>query len=260
MLFDKFCGIIEKDKSNFFEDFPNLKDDLKYKVKLFHIVEKNKNIEKYIFYDVPDAYQNFFLPFPVIAVEEKDYVILMFDTEENQRGLSGIRKVIYFNNVEIYTTEFKCFELQDFIGYRHHKYALLLNNRIVTNVNVPDKIKTIQSKYIVLTLREIIDLNTPNKFILEERPINGQGKVNSKKIPRSNRRSKFIFLSPGEIKKRYLGYGNQTKTKGTKKPHERRRHQRKYPDDPDRFPNVHGKTIIIPACWVGTQERQVGNT
>ena len=61
MLFDKLCGIIENDKSDFFEKFQNLKDDMKHRIKLFHIDEFLKNIVKAEWYDYPsNIHQGFF--------------------------------------------------------------------------------------------------------------------------------------------------------------------------------------------------------
>lgn len=109
-------------------------------------------------------------------------------------------------------------------------------------------------------LEELFFLNTPERFVVEMRP-RRMGKARKgrlAKIPRTHQRPRYTLLRPTEIRKRF-GLGEPGH--GTPKtPHERRRHYRRYPDDPARWPQAHGRTVIIPAVWVGQSEGDQGNT
>jgi len=109
-------------------------------------------------------------------------------------------------------------------------------------------------------IEEIIYFNTPNRFILEERPISIRKKsfvINSKKIPRSIDRPIYTLLKPKEIREK-LGISSHVVTDGgTKKGHYRRRHIRTLRSDV--FTKMKGKSIVIPAVWVGPSEVERGN-
>jgi hypothetical protein len=112
-------------------------------------------------------------------------------------------------------------------------------------------------------MEELFVFNTPNRFIVEEsseaiqrhqkKPLKDR-----KKITRSNLRPRYTLLKPGEIRKK-LGLDMHAQgTHASPRVHERRRHPRTYPDDPERWPNKHGQTIIVPATWVGKSDGWVG--
>jgi hypothetical protein len=115
-------------------------------------------------------------------------------------------------------------------------------------------------------MQEIFYFNAPDRFILEEtdlkaKPVRSiKRKVNGKKVrmtpsPRSNQRPVYTLLKPKEIRKRL---GLPEDIGGVKRPHERRRHFRTYPQDEARWPKAHGKTIIVPATWIGPSEAEFG--
>lgn len=110
-------------------------------------------------------------------------------------------------------------------------------------------------------LQEILYANTPSKFILEISPIKKIKEKKSKnpdKIPRSDYRQKYILLKPKEIRK-LIKEDSPKQDRERKSPivHERRSHPRTFHSD--RFTNMKGKTIMIPAIWIGISEKIVGN-
>lgn len=111
---------------------------------------------------------------------------------------------------------------------------------------------------IVAAYTAIIELNTIDRFVLEIKP-----KKPSKKslkpgaIPKLADRPEYCLLTPKEIRK-YLGTHAED-TGRVQSVHERRGHIRTYPDDKERFPNAHGKSIWIDAVWIGESEAIVGN-
>lgn len=110
-------------------------------------------------------------------------------------------------------------------------------------------------------LQEILYANTPDKFILEISPSSPKMKKKNKrsgKIDRSDDRKKYILLKPKEIRKIIK---EDHKSRGGKrispKIHERRAHPRTFRSE--KFVNMRGKTIMIPARWIGVSEKTVGN-
>ena len=98
-------------------------------------------------------------------------------------------------------------------------------------------------------LLAVVIINTPNTFIVEERPIN-EPKDKKDRIVRSQHRPHYIVLEPKDIRRRLglpeLEYGPKT-------PHERRGHYRRLTSE--RYSDeVRGTTIWVKACWVGPKE------
>jgi hypothetical protein len=108
-------------------------------------------------------------------------------------------------------------------------------------------------------IQEILYTNTPNKFILEISPVKKETKKKKKnnKIPRSDQRSKYILLTPKEIRT-IIKEDHLITPSGRKSPkiHERRAHPRTFHSN--RFIHMKDKTIMIPAIWIGTSEKIVG--
>jgi hypothetical protein len=104
-------------------------------------------------------------------------------------------------------------------------------------------------------LEELMVFNRPDRFIVRERPARVRP-ADGPKIPRSHERDSYTILHPQEARSK-LGLAEPSRG-GAKFVGERRRHVRRYPDDPARWPKAHGKTIVIPATWVGPHEAQVG--
>jgi hypothetical protein len=115
------------------------------------------------------------------------------------------------------------------------------------------QMKDMASGMLVETFLALAEINTVDRFVLEISP--RKKKVKKGKpgyIPKVHERPEYILLKPKEIRK-YLNTSHEM-TNGKKAVHERRGHPRTYPDDKERFPNVHGKTIWIDAVWCGTSE------
>lgn len=105
----------------------------------------------------------------------------------------------------------------------------------------------------ITAIEEMMQLNQPHHFIVEATPIK-ERRNKAGKILRSPDRPLYTLLTPTEIR-RLLQLPEHTGVK--RGSHERRRHVRRYPDDPVRWPHAHGKTVVIPATWVGPSEATV---
>ncbi|KKM23781.1 hypothetical protein LCGC14_1611730 [marine sediment metagenome] len=110
------------------------------------------------------------------------------------------------------------------------------------------------------SLQELFYFNTPNRFIVEEFPLyitkkrKRRTKAQDRKVERSPDRPKYTLLMPKQIRAR-LGL-SEPGDGGPKRPHERRRHLRTFHHE--RFTKMKGKTIVIPATWIGPHEAVIG--
>jgi len=107
------------------------------------------------------------------------------------------------------------------------------------------------------TFETVAFLNLPSRFVVETRSGGYREDDAPNRIRRSHERAKFTTLTPGEIKKlfgRDTGEDRQSPT-----PHERRRHTRTFRSERFAKSGLLGKSIIIPATWVGETEAVVGN-
>lgn len=107
-------------------------------------------------------------------------------------------------------------------------------------------------------IQEVLYANTPNKFILETTLSKRKKKSKENKIPRSLDRPIYTLLRPNQIRK-LMKLDNITTESGRKSPkgHDRRAHPRTFHSE--RFINMKGKTIMIPARWIGPTESIVKN-
>jgi len=255
----------------------------------------------------------FFLPFPFIAVEDPASVILLIDCEENQIGLDKKRFFIellpftsenqnfYDGNhydvelKEVYENFCRLFGFQSDINktyiltigsiqYINDENKKMVNNYQnyieLTKVSVVSKEKEIfdilehsknnnlepllsgVGKNAACALEEIMYLNSPDRFILEESPVKynplRKGKKDHK-ILRSHSRPIYTLLKPGTIRYKL---GLISKEEGEKQdkspePHWRRQHYRTFHHD--RFTTMKNKRIIVKASWIGPSESIIGN-
>jgi hypothetical protein len=108
----------------------------------------------------------------------------------------------------------------------------------------------------VTAMEEVAFFNQPSKFVFESSPVK-ERKEKAGRVLRSGDRPLFTILDPAEIRTK-LGLPALTES-GRKSPvaHERRRHYRTL--RADRFKEAKGKTIVVPASWIGPSEAVVGS-
>ena len=273
MIFDKMAKMIE-------QHVLELKSFVEHS-KLFYLdIKPHEALSK------APATMNFFLPFRTVAIEDKASVVILHDTQRNQRGLGGVRFFIEFipegasfenfdpnlvaeaaeyykhmpgamlnigtlsNIVPISKTKFQGKgNLLEFFAFQNGKLLGTLNSMPSEHMEFATKHATTNA---MIAMQEIMLLNNlENKFILEEKPI--KPKVKKGMIARSHQRPKYIILEPKTIRKRM---GLPATGKALEEGYERRRHYRTYRND--RYVNVQGKTVIIEATWVGPSEKQIG--
>ncbi|MGA3116896.1 MAG: hypothetical protein ABSF90_20950 [Syntrophobacteraceae bacterium] len=252
MMFDKMCGLVERHAPQFRKYMEEAKIFL-------HPESFGSNIL------TDEQINNFFLPFKTVAIESPQAVTIYSDHERDQLGLSEDRTFIdcaYASDLDRYeitqgVIHYKRSE-QGYNGVVRLDFAIICNkNRILFDWagKWDDDILGDAQNNASLGINRFLYINTIERFILEESPIHIKTNK-SKKITRSEYRSKYILLTPGEIRQK-LGIVEHIHQGGTKIPHERRRHTRTLRSD--RFTKKQGQTLIIPATWIGDREKIVGD-
>jgi len=108
---------------------------------------------------------------------------------------------------------------------------------------------------IATAIEELMLLNnSPEYFIFETAPAKPR-KVKRGRITRSPDRPRFVPLKPDEIRKT-MGLKDEPGQKGTRRPHERRRHWRVLKSE--RYTKKRGQRVLVEACWIGPSEAVVG--
>jgi len=241
--------------------------------------------------------ESFFLPFGVIAIEDRGGCVILADVEAKQKGLPGLRvfveaisvdvmcgpqsKEIFLGNQEnvehlrqqgwppgaILVTAGKIgVELaEDGSGNRwlsgSVRYVRGATKDLAGAPRPFDKVddETLERALqgAETALREVMYFNSPSRFVVERIPLSCIGKPDtSAKIPRSHERPMFTLIDPRSAR-RVMGLPEPTgEGHASPSPHERRRHYRTMRSE--RFTRARGRTIIIPACWVGPSESVVG--
>lgn len=291
MIFDRFCGAAER-------YLPAFEDILrKARIFIFDIIPHEELPKALPSEKIEWIRENFFLPFPVVAVEDKASCIVISDPSENTIGLSGVER--YFAEFLPMTSPLEAFpdyrnlpeedlraikaikeEMSDVsvVAFgiikldianetKLHIYGVIDGLHVLSKeglqlslkgVEVPPNILGGILKNASTAIQELMTLNTPDRFVLEVSPLK-EKHHKSVKIPRSVDRPRYTILHPHEIRK---AMGIKEEPSGEKRasprPHERRRHLRTYRDD--RYTNFKGKTVVIPATWVGPSEVVRGNT
>lgn len=107
-------------------------------------------------------------------------------------------------------------------------------------------------------IEEVLYFNNPSRFVVEsipKRALRRQQKGGKRKrVARSHDRPQYILLTPKEIREKLrlpLPVG-----KVGRGAHERRAHTRTFRHP--RYTEMRGKSIVVPATWVGPSEATVG--
>lgn len=277
MIFDKMLGLIERGGSAKMVDMAKC-------ARLFHFpINPHERLPK-----EHDEVQIAFLrdmfvqPFPVVAVEDNASCVVIQDLRDNEPGLSHPRIFMELTPSSPDSSAYKD-------GVLLREFGPLGVNML--SIGVIDKVAIIGSSGYELSvsdmfifvydtsgrqidvahfdsdtevarsiatnwmtaLEELMLLNSPDRFILERSPV--KTRKNPKKILRSHERPVYTILKPSEIRSR-LNISSDSTGRHVRV-HERRAHPRVLRSE--KFKAMRGKTIIIPATWVGQSEKRVGN-
>ena len=191
-------------------------------------------------------------------VEQEAHVENVFNPDTYGISVGFIEQFsLHLKTENIENTEF---------NYNYHcagsmlKSGLATKNKCHVPLEAPTNTPT-SNAYAQATLRnaavafqQVFYFNNPNRFILEKTPAKTKKKPRDNFIPRSHDRPIYTILTPNEIRKK-LGLEESHTSHASPIAHERRRHVRvfKHP----RFSKMQGKSIIVPASWIGPTEAQI---
>lgn len=289
MVFDQLCGIVER-------QIPQLKKYVE-NAKIFLFPSRaHEVLPKSISSDRIDFNKKyFFLPFRTIAIEDKTSVIILHDIFNDAKGLNVDREFVeclpldrmsddfgdsdtipedyrlMFDNSAKYMKDYylvtkgvisiiDC-EESSYVSYGSvHAAVFCTKNKIYADgKSLLKNAGLVRSvlRNITTALEEVMYFNSPDKFIVEVFGTKSKKHHKGAKIARSDNRSKFIIMHPNEIKHKFKIEDAKCESTRNLTPHPRRRHFRTYEDD--RFVYMKGKTVIIPATWVGSVEAVIGS-
>lgn len=285
MIFDKACGIAER----YLPELANVLRQCKlfvYDKPAHEILEKEIERERAIWLQ-----ENFFLPFPTIAVEDPASCMILKDLTPDAKGLGVTRT--FFEIIPLVgdpdafvdsTDEFRALMHK----LRHHTDLVSItggriamkqdDERIGTGFTIEGSVNMAaaasKDKGVIdymenppeiaaqaalrnasASIQEVMLLNSPDRFVLEIEPANLKKRENAPKIPRSHERARYVLLKPNEIR-RVMKLPQPEGDRQSPRPHERRRHTRTFRSE--RYVSAQGKTIIVPATWVGPSENVHG--
>lgn len=125
-----------------------------------------------------------------------------------------------------------------------------------------DRIARASGENVLSALQEVMWINDPDHFVLEEIPeeaIKKRERSGSKKrrdrVPRTYERPRYTIMRPHNIRKR-MGLPEPEACGTKRRPHERRAHLRTLRSS--KFVNKKGQRITVKATWVGPKENTVG--
>jgi hypothetical protein len=293
MIFDKLCGIAERHV----KEFRPILDA----AKLFEFPGRAHDIlPKGIDPKLSDMLmETFFLPFPVVAIEDTASCVVLVDQKPDQQGFADFRMFIEcapldprmaseYGDVTPEEAEaikkgiinmptdaciVRAGEIR-FMGLnqavldgenmlyecRRQWFAVMTKSKIISPARVLDSNNELDQHIIqcggraaATALEEVYYFNAPDRFVVEKSSVANPRKSNLK-IKRSGERPSYVLLTPKEIREKLIPAEAQAHG-STRQPHERRRHFRTLRSD--RYVNAQGKTIVIPATWIGPDEGTV---
>lgn len=240
MIFDKFCGIVEK-------HLPIAKIFLE-RTNLFHFNQPAHVMlkgfwESKSYYDVHDFIDNFIWPFDSIAVEDMATCMILTN---GLKGAAGLNHGFLFIDVTDFKAEDYYYERPNLSENQKDTKKFLIENKMlmirsgeINRVGAVTDIKGVNrlgmhvdvQKFVLANKSEIYDqtqteqfifekdritqecldninavlgqiayMNSPDRFILRETPVKPPKPGKSKKILRSNQRPIYTILKPDEIR------------------------------------------------------------
>jgi hypothetical protein len=238
------------------------------------------------------ALEDFVLPFPEVAVEDRTSCTFLFDNAPNQVGFGTARRFIDVQRTgtgsEAYTAMDPSFRLLqetgeelfianfgsiDQIVTHGERFAvqgvcelqvLFTRDRLI-DVTSRANLRSLGEDVIqrfdavlrnaVTALEELLLISGDHEtFVLESTPLRPRH-AKPGRITRSHDRPVYTLLRPDQIRRR-LGLSRPGPGEGSKSPHERRRHWRHLQSE--FYTRKRGEKVLVPACWVGPSEAVTG--
>ncbi len=295
MLFDALCRAVEsgQDDSKTFDKMRERWRGILRRAKIFNfdLTRDEIQAEGVRLLENPSWRQfmeeTFFLPFPVVVIEDRRNCLLIedvgdeqgwlktrnfinitkFDEEDMARNpdlnshLSKLGSGIVVYTIECGTSNFAVGgdDADSWLFFEHgefHNKMHLMRGDKYKGLSGPD---SIHANNIQFGFNALAFLNTPDRFVVE---IEGGRKKHDKprpKLLRAHERPKYTLLKKPEIKRIFSeSYSDESDTADRRSPiaHFRRKHLRCLRSE--RFlEGKRGSYVAVEACWVGPKEKMV---
>lgn len=291
MFFDNLCKIVEHH-----QELRDLKQPLNEAALFVFDKPPHEFLPKS--YDEADTrwlMDNFYLPFPVTAIEDPASVVVLIDEEENAHGLGKVSRrfveALPATNINpsAYREGLRA-KTADMSGRVEPGTMVVTLGRITDvetgpgHVNVAGDISGVfligpSGPPLILprewgdpvlsnaraALEEATVLIDPSRFIVQSTPLSVVNKKErplkkgqERRIPRSTERPTYTVLTPQEIKQKIMvGAPEPEGTHASPVPHRRRRHTRLLQSA--FFKHKQGQIIRVRASYIGPTEAVVKN-
>lgn len=207
--------------------------------------------------------ETFFLPFPVVAIEDDISCVVLADTMDKQVGLNTQRTYVdclcrektITVTLGTFSTSFSGDTMMEIAGVMD-VFAIVQDGALALttarlSMDQRREFLGYALKNAKTAVEELFALNTPSRFVVENAPATPpKGRA---KIARGDQRPQYTLLTPGEIHA-VLGTREPDGAHASPTAHYRRRHYRTLQSP--RFTKKQGQTIVVPACWVGPSEAE----
>lgn len=193
------------------------------------------------------------LPFPTIAIAYNDFAIILKDTNKGLYEFISqfnLKHYLFGEVIIFFTGLIDLNKSQEIDMIAMQVKTTYINGKYIDDRNLRHTL----SNCIIPAIHGLLEINTIDRFVLEIKDTKPRI-YKDKYIPLIDQRPSYIILHPKEIRK-YMKTEHEMTSE--RRGHERRAHLRRYPDDPIKFPNAHGKIIKIPSIWVGSTETVIG--
>jgi hypothetical protein len=286
MFFDRFCSYAEKSGDR-------------------RLAKIAADAHLFVFDDAPHKFlpqeftgdqraelmEQFFIPFPVVAVEDAASCVILIDSEDKQQGWNNRRKFIEIRSLGTHPDAYRDIAdearqvvLEAAGDPEINQTSAIIFGNVINLLATPESDKelwingSVQRLVMVdkhhqckdvsygmeetasairsakTAIEEMLYANTPSRFILEKSPVKSR-KVPVGRILRSHDRAKYTLLDPSKIREQMKL--PSLESLGIKViPHHIRRHYRTL--RAECFKAMRGHRILVSQGWVGPSENVVG--
>lgn len=291
MLFDTLCRLVERNREGIephLKGFPLIR--YLQQARCFELEKTAEIVKAAIDWKNVQEYQDtFFLPFPIVSVEDPVSCVVLADTEDQQMGLKSMRKFIFCGAAKSQSAKDKMIEwgwseeeMRDasqnyaYVGagevdkmtfnteqpgwlYRINCSSFFAFDHDNLEMVIPPAMMPVEmvqevGRQFVSAIEEILYANQPSNFVVETSLVKTKP-PHPKHIPRTHERPKYTLIDP-EKARSVLRLPPKT-THGSPDPHPRRRHLRTLRNEV--FTHKRGQRVVVSATWVGPSENIVGN-
>lgn len=235
--------------------------------------------------EVESLREGWFMPFDMMAVEDREGCILVSPVDASKRGLKNLYNAIEYRYIFHGGSRLELLRAGQIGELRHvsqvgdrpvlkssarvnsyeswvmtvglHQPELVFIDNACLGFSGDSFMDQVQDFHMnaAVALYEIAEINKPNKWVVKKETIKARP-IQKGRIPRSDQRPRYVLVTDEELD-RVLREPNPENSPIDRRPHRRRRHLRylkseRYSEE-KRFTHT-----VVEACWVGPQQAEYG--